>query len=102
MKLSEVAERLLAQTLQALPGLAQFVQHGAEPGSFRIEVPSSEDPSVRAYAPQWAIRAIWAMPLSSPSAPSRLNFRVEPLQFHPCFVDGELPIDGSLLLVDPD
>ena len=35
-----------------------------------------------------------------PSAPSRLNFRVEPLQFDPCFVDRELPIDGSLLLVD--
>ena len=34
------------------------------------------------------------------SAPSRLNFRVEPLQFHPCFVDRELPIDCSLLLVD--
>ena len=34
------------------------------------------------------------------SAPSRLNFRVEPLQFDPCFVDRELPIDGSLLLVD--
>ena len=34
------------------------------------------------------------------SALSRLNFRVEPLQFDPCFVDGELPIDGSLLVVD--
>ena len=36
----------------------------------------------------------------APSAPSRLNFRVEPLQFNPGFVDRELPIDGSLLLVD--
>jgi hypothetical protein len=34
------------------------------------------------------------------SAPSRLIFRVEPLQFGPCFVDGELPIDSSLLFVD--
>ena len=34
------------------------------------------------------------------SALSRLNFRVEPLQFHSGFVDGELPIDSSLLLVD--
>ena len=34
------------------------------------------------------------------SAASRLNSRVEPLQFNPCFVDRELPVDGSLLLVD--
>ena|SRR5438874_1334246 len=34
------------------------------------------------------------------SAPSRLNFRIKPLQFDPCFVDRELPIDGSLLLGD--
>jgi hypothetical protein len=34
------------------------------------------------------------------SALSRLNFRVEPLQFNPCFVDRELPIDGPLLLID--
>ena len=34
------------------------------------------------------------------SAPSRLNLGVEPLQLDPCFLDGELPIDGSLLLVD--
>ena len=40
----------------------------------------------------------WLLDLAS--APSRLNFRVEPLQFDPCFVNRELPIDGSLLLVD--
>ena len=34
------------------------------------------------------------------SAPSRLNFRVEPLQFDRRFVDGELPIDSSLFLGD--
>ena len=37
---------------------------------------------------------------SKASAPSRLNLRVEPLQFAPRFVDRELPIDGPLLLVD--
>ena len=35
-----------------------------------------------------------------PSASSRLYFRVEPLQFDPCFLDRELPVDGPLLLVD--
>ena len=34
------------------------------------------------------------------SALSKLNFGIEPLQFYPRFVDCELPIDGSLLLVD--
>jgi hypothetical protein len=34
------------------------------------------------------------------SALSRLNFGIEPLQFHSRFVDGELPIDGALLPVD--
>lgn len=38
--------------------------------------------------------------LNYPSALSSLSFRVEPLQFDPRFVDRELPIDGSLLLVD--
>jgi len=38
--------------------------------------------------------------VGTPSVPSKLNFRVEPLQFHPCFVDRKLPIDGSLLFVD--
>jgi hypothetical protein len=38
----------------------------------------------------------------SASAPSRLNLGVESLQLAPCFLDGELPIDGSLLLVDAD
>ena len=40
------------------------------------------------------------LPETGASAPSRLHFRVETLQFAPRFVDGELPIDGSLLLVD--
>src|SRR5215470_13389614 len=39
-------------------------------------------------------------PTASSSVPSRLNFRVESLQFNPCFVDRELPVDGSLFLVD--
>jgi hypothetical protein len=38
--------------------------------------------------------------LTTTSAPSRLNFQVEPLQFDPCLVNRELPIDGPLLLVD--
>ena len=37
-----------------------------------------------------------------PSALSRLNFGIEPLQLDPCFLDGELPIDGSLLFVHAD
>ena len=57
-------------------------------------------------APPWSrcsedARAALSVALTNgTSAPSRLNFRVEPLQFDPCFVDRELPIDGSLLLVD--
>ena len=31
------------------------------------------------------------------SAPSNLNFRVEPLQFSAGLLDGKLPVDGSLL-----
>ena len=31
------------------------------------------------------------------SAPSNLNFRVEPLQFGSGLLEGELPVDGSLL-----
>ena len=43
---------------------------------------------------------VFAPPITiGTSAPSRLIVRVEPLQFNPCFVDGELPIDGSLLFV---
>ena len=34
------------------------------------------------------------------SALSKLNFGIEPLQLDPCFLDRELPIDGSLLHVD--
>jgi hypothetical protein len=34
------------------------------------------------------------------SARSKLNFRIESFQFDPCFVDRELPIDSSLLLVE--
>jgi len=39
-------------------------------------------------------------PSDATSAPSRLNLGIEPLQLDPCFLDSELPIDGSLLLVD--
>src|SRR4051812_7340321 len=34
---------------------------------------------------------------SSPSAPSSLDFGVEPLQFHPGVFDAELPVDTALL-----
>ncbi|MCE9534089.1 MAG: hypothetical protein K8T89_23670 [Planctomycetes bacterium] len=61
---------------------------------FLVEPLASELPADR-HVPFLA--DLWA---HSASAPSRLNLRVEPLQFGSCFVDGELPIDGSLLLVD--
>jgi hypothetical protein len=32
-----------------------------------------------------------------PSAPSSLNFGVEPLQFYPSVFDAELPVDAALL-----
>ena len=53
---------------------------------------ASEDRCTLAVTPNLTVTV-------STSVPSRLNFRIKPLQFDPCFVDRELPIDGSLLLV---
>jgi hypothetical protein len=39
--------------------------------------------------------------IHTPSALSRLNFWVEALQFDSRFLDRELPIDSSLVVIDP-